>query len=91
MIFAKKRHFLALGASLKPYKRTKNQNIKNLTDQKFLNIIRNIYTKNWTNRTNIEEEDTTLLRSWGTHFFLSRKIGPKTGPFRAEKYPLFDH
>ena len=48
-------------ATLRSHKKTKKQNIKNLTDQKFLNITRNIYTKNWTNRTNIEEEDRNLL------------------------------
>ena len=66
MDFAQK---MALLAILRSHKKTKKQNIKNLTDQTFLNIIRNIYTKNWTNRTNIEEEDATLLRSWGTRFF----------------------
>ena len=54
------------------HKKTKKQNIKNLTDQKFLNITRNIYTKNWTNRANIEEGVGNFLRSWGMHFFAEK-------------------
>ena len=33
-------------ATLRSHKKTKKQNIKNLTDQKFITITRNIYTKN---------------------------------------------
>ena len=51
-----------LFTTLRSQKKTKKQNIKNLTDQKFLNVTRNMYTKNWTNMTNIEEEDSNLLR-----------------------------
>ena len=63
-------------ATLRSHKKTKNQNIKNLTDQKFLNITRNIYTKNWTNRANIEGVGN-FLRSWGIHFF-AEKTGTKS-------------
>ena len=66
MDFAQK---MALLAILRSHKKTKKQNIKNLTDQKFLNITRNIYTKNWTNRTNIEGGVGNFLWSWGTRFF----------------------
>ena len=88
MIFAKKRHFFALGATLRSHKKTKKQNIKNLTDQKFLNITRNIYTKNWTDRTNIEGGVGNFLRSWGTRFF-GKSV--KKGTIQREQYSIFDH
>ena len=69
----KKSHYFALGATLGSHKKTKKQNIKNLTNRKFLNITRNIYTKNWTNRANIEEGVGNFLRSLGMHFFAKKK------------------
>ena len=55
------------------HKKTKKQNIKNLTHRKFLNITRIISTKNWTNRANIEEGVGNFLRSWGIHFFAKKR------------------
>ena len=74
---AKNGHF----ATLRSHKKTKKQNIKNLTDRKFLNITRNIYTKNWTNRTNIEEEDRNLLQKL---FLIFCRIGEKKSFFRQK-------
>ena len=81
-IFCQKIAKNGLFTTLRSHKKIKKQNIQNLTDQKFLNITRNIYTKNWTNMTNIEEEDSNLLQ---TKFAESGKImwffGQKTVNF----------
>ena len=76
---------MPLLATLRSHKKTKKQNIKNLTHRKFLNITRIIYTKNWTNRANIEGVGN-FLRSWGMHFF-AEKMGKKR--FFGRKWSFF--
>ena len=87
--FAKKWTFLHLSRPIKIGKIEISKIAQAGSSTKFHNIPRNIYTKNWTNRTNIEEGVGNFLRSWGTHFF--EKIGQKTGPFQPEQYSIFDH
>ena len=86
-ILPKKLLFFSFSATLQSYKKTKNADIKNLQIQIFLNALKNISTKNWTN----------LIKSEGSLGFFVRNLvifrGPKIphvlyrNPGRGRKVP----